>query len=128
MKIGKVDWSQTAESTKGHAKEFGLHPMDNGKPFTVSELEKEHVLNQWARQYNLLEHRYLQHVFVLYSYTSGPSVYFPYLDVAFKVSQHSGCCPFLKQPLYVIFPASVPFPPPAPKRSCPALSSALLTQ
>lgn len=24
--------------------EFGLHPMDNGNSFMVSELEKEHVL------------------------------------------------------------------------------------
>lgn len=44
MKIGKVGWSQTTESTKGHAKEFGLHPVNNGKPFTVSESGKEHVL------------------------------------------------------------------------------------
>lgn len=44
MKIAKVGWSQTSESTECQAKEFGLHPMDNGKPFMVSELEKEHVL------------------------------------------------------------------------------------
>lgn len=44
MKTGKVDWGQTMESSEGHAKEFGLHPMDNGKPFTVSESGKEHAL------------------------------------------------------------------------------------
>lgn len=45
MKLRKVGWSQAAESTQGHAKELGLHPKDNGKPFTASEFGKEHVLN-----------------------------------------------------------------------------------
>lgn len=40
MKTGKAGWSQTAESIECQAKEFGPHPMDDGKPFIVSESEK----------------------------------------------------------------------------------------
>lgn len=40
MKIGKVGWSQTEESTECQPKEFGLHPTHNGKPFTVSDSGK----------------------------------------------------------------------------------------
>lgn len=116
MKIGKVGWSQTTESTKCQAKEFGLHPMDNGKPFTVSGLGKGHALKV-ARQYNLFGHRYLQYAFVLYSYTFGSYIYFPHLDVAFRDFQHSRCWGFFKQPLLAISLASVPFPPPHPKGS-----------
>lgn len=90
MKIGKVGWSQTAESIECQAKEFGLHPMDNGKPFIVSESEKEYAPKPigYIEQFG---HSYLQHAFVLYSCTSGPCIYFPCLDVAIRGFQHSGC-------------------------------------